>query len=196
MKALADLLEKVFRVAIGIAFAVLIVAVSVQVLGRSVFNDSPVWTEELTRFSLLYLAALGAGLSYRNGDLVNVDIVCDALPGKLPRLLRLLTALATAALCAMLLKPAWLYTSIGVRQTSPALGWRMDFIHASVLLMLVSLMLFSLLRAVSMLTGESDGFPENSQQEQPGHKMAGHNTAGQEKAGQEKAGQEKLTQEI
>lgn len=166
MRRLADLLEKVFRIAIGIAFAVLIIAVSVQVLGRSVFNNSPVWTEELTRFALLYLAALGAGLSYRNGELVNVDIICDALPGKLPWLLRLLSASATAVLCAMLIKPAWLYTSIGVRQTSPALGWRMDFIHASVLLLLISLLLFSLLRVLSMLTGDSDGAPENARLEQ------------------------------
>jgi TRAP-type transport system small permease protein len=147
------------RVAVGIAFAVLSAAVIIQVLGRSVFSASPVWTEELTRFALLYLAAFGAGLSYRTGDLVNVDLVCEALPGRWPWTLRLVSAIATAGLCAALLPAAWRYTSIGAMQTSPALGWRMDLIHASVLVLLASLLLFSALRVVRMLTGVSDGKP-------------------------------------
>ena len=154
-------LERLGRYATGIAFAVLMAAVIVQVLGRSVFASSPVWTEELTRFALLYLAAFGAGLSYRSGDLVNVDLISEALPGKGPWILRLVSALATLFLCLMILGPAWTYTSIGALQTSPALGWRMDFIHASMLVMIATLLLFSLLRVIAMLTGASDGLPEN-----------------------------------
>jgi TRAP-type C4-dicarboxylate transport system permease small subunit len=147
------------RVAVGISFLVLSASVLVQVLGRSVFHASPVWTEELTRFALLYLAAFGAGLSYRTGDMVNVDLVCEALPGRLPWILRLISALATAALCAVLIPPAWQYMSIGAMQTSPALTWRMDFVFASMSLLLVSVLVFALLRGVRMLTGASDGKP-------------------------------------
>jgi TRAP-type C4-dicarboxylate transport system permease small subunit len=149
----------VSRAIVGIAFLVLSGSVIIQVLGRTVLESSPVWTEELTRFALLYLAALGAGLSYRTGDLVNVDIVCEALPGRWPRILRLVSAIATAALCAVLLYAAWRFTAIGAMQTSPALGWRMDFLHGSVLVLLLSLLLFSALRVVRMLTGASDGKP-------------------------------------
>ncbi len=69
-------LTRVARFLVGLSFSVLIVSVTIQVLGRSGFFDSPVWTEELTRFALLYLTAFGVGLSYLTGDLVNVDIVC------------------------------------------------------------------------------------------------------------------------
>ncbi|GIX13423.1 MAG: hypothetical protein KatS3mg118_1382 [Paracoccaceae bacterium] len=147
------------RLAAGLAFAVLIFAVLVQILGRSVFANSPVWTEELTRFALLYLAAFAAGLSYRSGDLVNVDILCEALPGRLPVILRFVSALATAGLCVALIVPAWQFTAIGSLQTSPALGWRMDFVHASVLVMLLSILAFALIRVVAMLAGASDGRP-------------------------------------
>jgi len=157
------------RFATGTAFLVLMLAVLVQVLGRSVFNDSPVWTEELTRFALLYLAAFGAGLSLQSGDLVNVDIISESLPSPWPKFLRMLGALLTAMLCAILIMPAWKYTSIGAMQTSPALAWRMDFIHASVLVMLVSLMIFSAARAISILTGNSDGLPQNRIEESPPH---------------------------
>lgn len=156
-------LEKLSRAATGIAFLVLIAAVLIQVLGRSVFASSPVWTEELTRFALLYLAAFGVGLSFKSGDLVNVDLVCEALPGRLPWFLRLVSAIATAALCLFLIVPAWTYTAIGALQRSPALAWRMDFIHASILLCLLSLLLFSLARVGAMLAGLSDGLPQNQQ---------------------------------
>lgn len=157
------------RVATGTAFLVLIGAVLIQVLGRSVFNDSPVWTEELTRFALLYLAAFGAGLSLQSGDLVNVDVVSESLPAPWPKFLRLIGAALTAVLCAILIMPAWKYTSIGAMQTSPALGWRMDLIHASVMVMLISLMIFSAARVVSILNGSSDGLPQNRIEGLPPH---------------------------
>ena len=160
MTRIVAFLVAVSRLATGIAFSVLIFSVLVQVFGRT-FSDSPVWTEELTRFALLFLAACGVGLSFRTGDLVNVDIVSEALPGRGPWVLRLIAALATAGLCLMLLGPAWMFTSIGVLQTSPALGWRMDFIHVSVLVMVASLLIFSVLRVINMVLGLTDGRPEH-----------------------------------
>lgn len=139
------------EIMVGLAFLALIVTVTIQVLGRSGFFESPVWTEELTRFALLYLTAFGVGLSYLRGDLVNVDIVCESLPGRIPWFLRLVSAVIIVVLCATLLIPAWKYTEIGVLQTSPALGWRMDFIHASVLVLLAILLLFALIRICTLL---------------------------------------------
>ncbi|MBL4645004.1 MAG: TRAP transporter permease DctQ [Hyphomicrobiales bacterium] len=152
-------IERLSRFATGIAFGVLIMAVTIQVLGRTFFS-SPVWTEELTRYALLFLAAFGVGLSYRSGDLVNVDMLCESLPGNWPRRMRIISAFATALLCFMLLIPAWKYTAIGVMQTSPAIGLRMDFIHVSVLILLASLFLFSVARVLSMVLGQSEGRPD------------------------------------
>lgn len=145
----------VSRIATGISFLVLISAVLIQVIGRSVLADSPVWTEELTRFALLFLAAFGAGLSYRSGDLVNVNLLAASLPERWQRRMDAFAALASASLCLLLIWPAWQYTAIGSMQTSPALGWRMNFIHASVLVLLFSLLVFSLLHFWSILQGQS-----------------------------------------
>jgi len=159
-------LERLVRFFLGTAFAVLICAVLIQVVGR-VLGDSPVWTEELTRFALLFLAAFGAGLSFKTGDLVNVDLVCESLPWRWPWILRLIAAVLTAGLCFMLLPGAWKFSSIGVMQTSPALGWRMDFIHASILVMLVLLALFSTLRVLTMVFDAATGKPQNQFESKP-----------------------------
>ncbi|WP_306142439.1 TRAP transporter small permease [Roseibium sp. MMSF_3412] len=143
-------LELLCRAGVLIAFMVLIIAVLTQVLGRAI-GDSPVWTEELTRFALIYMTALGVGLGLMSGDLVNVDIVCDALPDPWPRILNIAASLATAFLAAILLPGAWKYVQIGFLQKSPAMGLQMSFIHFSVFLLFLLLLVFAVMRAVLTL---------------------------------------------
>ncbi|EPX82573.1 TRAP transporter small permease [Salipiger mucosus] len=155
------ILSLLARIGAGVAFAVLIAAVLIQVVTRTLGN-SPVWTEELTRFALLYLVAFGAGLALRTGDMVNVDVICEHLPGRAPWVLRLVSAVATAGLALYLIPAAWKYTSIGAMQSSPALGLQMNFVHFTITLLLALLALFALLRVVGMLSGAEDGKPEKA----------------------------------
>ncbi|MFN4154377.1 MAG: TRAP transporter small permease [Paracoccaceae bacterium] len=157
MRSFTSGLVALARAGTGLAFFLLMITVVLQLLGRSGWIAAPIWTEEAARFCLLFIAAFGAGLALRSGDLVNVDLVSESLPGAWPWRLRLVSALTVAGLCLILLPSAWFYTSIGMRQTSPALGVRMDYIHGSVLLLLALLGIFSALRVVSMLTGAEDG---------------------------------------
>ena len=160
MQRIERIIVGVASVGVGLSFFVLICAVLTQVLGRT-FGSSPVWTEELTRYAMLYTVTFGAGLSLRSGDLVNVDVVCEALPGKGPWALRLFSAVATLVLCVILIPAAWKYVSIGAFQTSPALGVRMDYIHFSVFALLACLAIFALLRIVSMIFFSGTGEPVN-----------------------------------
>lgn len=157
MRRLTAGLEGIARLGVGFSFGLLMLAVLLQLVGRSGWIAAPIWTEEMSRFCLLYLAAFGAGLALRSGDMVNVDLVSEALPEPWPWRLRLFSAVAVAGLCLILLPSAWFYTSIGARQTAPALGIRMDVIHGSVLLLLILLGLFAALRILAMLTGDEDG---------------------------------------
>ncbi|MCQ8781527.1 TRAP transporter small permease [Mangrovibrevibacter kandeliae] len=166
IRKLEDAFVAICRVGTGVGFAVLIGSVLVQVVGRSILNASPPWTEELTRFAMLWMVAFGTGLSLRSGDLVNVDLFCEAMPGRGPWMLRLVSAALVTAFCAVLLYPAWFYASIGARQTSPVLRLPMDWIYVSILVLLAVLMLFALLRVVSMLAGQSDGLPRLNPEKQ------------------------------
>lgn len=152
-------IEGLCRLMILAVFLLLAGSVLLQVFARTFLPSAPVWTEELTRFCLIYIGALGAGMALRSGDLVNVDLLCESLPGRLPWLLRLLCALITAGFAITLLAASWDFTAIGVRQTAPSLGWRMDFLHASMLVLFVTLALWALLRAFEMITGRHSGHP-------------------------------------
>ncbi|WP_299360402.1 TRAP transporter small permease [uncultured Paracoccus sp.] len=162
MDRAAALIRALLRVATGLSFAVLMAAVLLQVFARTFLGSSPVWTEELTRFALLYLAAFGTALSLSTGDLVNVDLVSESLPGRSPWMLRLVSALITLGFCLVLIWPAWRFTAIGAMQGSPALGLKMSWIHAAVLLMLAALALAAAIRVAGMLRGTTDGLPEHA----------------------------------
>lgn len=150
-------LEGLCRFLLLAAFLILSGSVLVQVFSRTFLTTSPVWTEELTRFCLIYIGALGAGLALRSGDMVNVDLLCESLPGRWPWVMRLVCAVLTAVFSITLLTAAWKYTLIGTRQTAPSLGWRMDAIHASMLVLFIALGIWALLRCIEMLTGLHDG---------------------------------------
>ena len=66
-------------------------------------------------------------------------------------------AVLTALFAGGLLAAAWQYTRVGLRQTAPSLGWRMDFLHVTMLILFVTLGLWALMRIFEMLTGRHDG---------------------------------------
>ncbi len=152
------------RAGLFAGFMVLMMAVLVQIIGRTFVHSSPVWTEELTRFALLYMTGFGTGLALRSGDLVNVDLVSEAMPKKISWLMRLISAVTVAGLCGVLLKSSWFFTSIGAMQTSPTMGVRMNLVHITMSLLLGLLMLFAVLRILLMLFDGHSGYAEREEQ--------------------------------
>ncbi|HEX6980670.1 MAG TPA: TRAP transporter small permease [Alphaproteobacteria bacterium] len=146
-------LATLLRALTGIAFAVLIAAVLLQVVTRLALPVSPVWTEELSRFALLYLVALGGGLALRTGELVNVDLLLTALPERGRRWLEAVAMVGVICFAATLVPPALEFVAIGEFQTSPALGWQMTWIHLIVLIAPLSLALFAIERLVTLALG-------------------------------------------
>jgi TRAP-type C4-dicarboxylate transport system permease small subunit len=96
-----------------------------------------------------------------------VELVTDILPGPIQKTLLFASAILTTVFAGLLVMPAWQFVAIGKWQTSPALGVRMDFVHASVFVLLVLLSLFALLRVVRMIAGVSNGKPEGQSGELP-----------------------------
>tara|TARA_B100001059_G_C17796515_1_gene563385 strand:- start:1317 stop:1883 length:567 start_codon:yes stop_codon:yes gene_type:complete len=74
----------------GLLLIVMTVIVLVQILFRYVFNDSLIWTEEVSKTLMVWCAFLIAPWAYRNGANVNITIFTDELPPNFRRSLSLL----------------------------------------------------------------------------------------------------------
>jgi TRAP-type C4-dicarboxylate transport system permease small subunit len=152
---LLDRLHLALRWLVGACFALLLVAVLVQVVSRLALPSPPVWTEELSRFALLFCAALGVGLALRTGQLVGVDVLTMLLPPRGRRAAEMLSCLAMIGFGAMLIAPAWAFVDIGRLQTSPALQWNMVWVHMAVLIAPVTLILGAAERLLRVLSGRA-----------------------------------------
>jgi TRAP-type C4-dicarboxylate transport system permease small subunit len=153
MLTVLDRLHAALRVVVAACFAVLLGAVLLQVVSRLALPSPPVWTEELSRFALLFCAALGIGLALRSGELVGVDLVTMALPRAGKVAAEVLSCLVMAGFGLLLIAPGWSFVDIGSLQTSPALGWNMFWVHMAVLVAPVALILGAVERMLRVLAG-------------------------------------------
>jgi TRAP-type C4-dicarboxylate transport system permease small subunit len=155
MLSLLGRFHAALRAAVAACFTVLLAAVLLQVVSRLALPNPPVWTEELSRFCLIFAAALGGGLALRSGELVGVDVVTAALPPAARRTVDAIGCLAIIGFCALLLAPAWEFVDIGSLQSSPALGWNMFWVHMAMLIAPATLALAAFERLMGLFTPQA-----------------------------------------
>ena len=66
--------------------AVMTAVVGVQIAGRFVFSSSPFWSDEFTRFLLIWVSFLGMSLGVYRGAHPGIDSLIRALPPRLARI--------------------------------------------------------------------------------------------------------------
>ena len=146
-------LEQLIKWAIFVVLVLMIVAVVTQVFARTFMAQPPLWTEEASRVTLLYIVGLGVGASVLTGDLVNVDLALMIMPVWMRRLCELASAALVSAFGFFLAPGAWEFTQSGTMQTSPTLETPMQYIFASMLAFAVLLGVFGLVKFVQILSG-------------------------------------------
>ena len=144
-------LEQLIKAAIFLVFAFMIVAVVVQVFGRTFMAQPPLWTEEASRVTLLYIVGLGVGASVLTGDLVNVDLALMLMPKSVRRFCELVSAALVSLFGFFLVPGAWEFTVSGAMQTSPTLETPMQYIFGSMLIFAVLLGIFGLVKFIQIL---------------------------------------------
>lgn len=126
------------------SMALLVIA---NVLARYVFNHSFVWAEELSRYMMIWVGFLGAGLVLRVGAHIAVDVFQDLLPRRAAQAVRVLVL---AVLAVSLVSMLWLgvqYVQFAWGQETPVLNWNFGLVYLAIpigaALMLVHLALIA-----------------------------------------------------
>lgn len=114
----------------GIA-AILLVGV-LQVFARYVLHSSLFWSEEFMRYLMLWIVALGAGISYTRGQFLGMRMVVEKLPQGLRRAADLLSAILILIFLGVIIWYGITFSWGTRRQTAVALGLSMFWIHISI----------------------------------------------------------------
>lgn len=118
------------------ALVALVGAMAVLVFGnvvsRYLLNFSLIWIEELTRYMMVWVGFLGAGLVLRLGAHIAVEAFQDLLPKRVAQVLRAgIVVLLAATFAAM----TWLgvrYAAFAWDQETPALNWSTGAIYLAI----------------------------------------------------------------
>ena len=86
----------------GVLLLINIGDIVMGVVLRYFYHAAPIWTEELARFSLVWMALIGAAAASLNGDQMSIDFVANALPPRGRTFCRLLSAAVQAAVLGVM----------------------------------------------------------------------------------------------
>ena len=112
--------------------ALMVVNVTWQVVSRYVLGDSSSWTEELTRFLLIWVGLLGAAYAAGQRLHLAIDLLPRRLEGRPARRLDIViqALMAFFALLAMVIGGSRLvYLTLTLKQTSAALGLPLGYVY-------------------------------------------------------------------
>jgi TRAP-type C4-dicarboxylate transport system permease small subunit len=112
-------------------FVGLVAVVLLQVYARMFLPRSPHWTEEASRFLMIYMVAFAAGIAAKERAYVNVDTFINYAKGRPRIMLQLLIDVIVVVLMAATCWYGWKNAAVGRIQTSASLGIPMIWIYGA-----------------------------------------------------------------
>ena len=111
---------------------VMTVLITWQVIARFVIGSPLTFSEEVSRFAMIWMTMLGAAYAYRYGTLISVDVLTDIAGPRMTRVLRIGIALLSLAFAYVLLTQGFSITMRVAGQTAPSTRVSMAWLYAAV----------------------------------------------------------------
>ncbi len=144
VKQTADLVEKLCVALCILLTALITFAAFMQVFSRFALGGAWKWTDEASRYCLVWLTMLGAALGVRRHAHLAIDLVLKALPQRLQMWIEHLILLCSALFGAVLVYTGYQLSSTVMGQKSAVLGLPMGMVYLAVPVFGLFLALFSL----------------------------------------------------
>ncbi len=148
------------EVSIGVAtLATLTVICFMQVVARYVFQYSFRWSEEISRFLVVWCTFGGSAYAFRKGAHVSITFVVDRLPGKMHFLVWIFSRLVTILFFAILGYNGWLHTvqQFANKQVAPATRLPVAIPYSAVPIGCVLIILRLIYQTVKEVKGQGGG---------------------------------------
>ena len=130
LRKISDWLDKICGAIIVVMIGAMVVITTAQIVCRTWFT-ALTWSDEVTRYLLIWSTFLGATCVYRHGGNIAITFVQDALPEKLGRALKVLVHVICRVLFAVLLYYGCRYVT-KLNKTATALPIKMKYVFLCV----------------------------------------------------------------
>jgi len=162
MKKVSHFLNNIEEYTCAILMGIMVVVVFLQVVARFILKSSLPWSEETSRYLLVWITFLGASAGVKTGAHVGVEAVTLLLPPKARKLVNLLgiaiCIFFSVAVC--IFSVSIIAKQIEMAQISPAMQipmwWAYAAIPVGTVLMTIRYIQSSI-KLIKNQTGEGDG---------------------------------------
>ncbi len=119
------------EVILCILLTLLVCVSGLQVVARYLFNNSLTWSEELCRYLYVWTGFITIGFVIKRGTIIKIDTLVMFLPGKVKKLLDVVTSLISLLVVSILFQNAVLIVqkAMASGQTSAAMKLPMWLVY-------------------------------------------------------------------
>lgn len=127
---LRTFLDRTILIFCGFALLALVVTVTWQVFSRYVLNDPSSFTDELSRYLMIWLGLLGASYLFGKRGHLAITLLADNIPHKMNRILQLFINLLVLSFVSLaMFKGGIALIGRTTQQLSPALQIPMAYVY-------------------------------------------------------------------
>ena len=128
--------------------------VAIQVFGRYVLNDTPVWAESTALVLILYVTLLGAAVGVRDAGHIGMESLLVLVPERVRNRLEILIYALVGAFGAIMAWNGAILAASVAPYKIPTLGISEAFNQAPLVISGALILLFSIEHVVALLRGE------------------------------------------
>jgi TRAP-type C4-dicarboxylate transport system permease small subunit len=128
LKKTSDQIDTVFRFALFLTLMAMIILITAQVIFR-VFFTALSWSEELSRYLLVWSSFIGTSVAFKKGAHIAVTFAVDLLPDTPKKLLGTLSCLMMAIFFFITIRYSINLFNMQLFQMSPAMGIKMRYVY-------------------------------------------------------------------
>lgn len=147
-------LHRFAEVVAAALLAVIFVAFIAQIVMRYVFNWPVGWTTEVSLIAWLWLILWGASFVLKDDEEIRIDLLTQAVPAGVRRVLAAAASVCVIALFALSLPASWSYVTFMKVEHSSYLHIRMDWLYSIYLVFVVAVILRCLRTLARALRGQ------------------------------------------
>nr|WP_251025832.1 TRAP transporter small permease [Bacillus sp. ISL-47] len=137
-------------------------AMSLSVFGnvvlRYVFNSGLTWSEEMSRYFFVWLVFLGAIAALKDKMHLGVDIVVNALPKGLQKVVFIISNAIVLYLLWLVLEGSWKMTLLNMNSTGPATGMPLSYLYGIGIVSSIWMMVLIIASLFKAIKGTSERF--------------------------------------
>ena len=136
-----DIIQKIYKILMIIAMAVLTVTIIASVIWRYVLENPIVWAEQLSRFMFVWAIMLGIPIYYREGLATCLDLLVEKFPDGLEKIVNIVMNICVGLFGVFYGYASWLYIVQSGATKFQGLGCPSGVVYSSELVCSVFLVL-------------------------------------------------------